>query len=626
MRLCLIALLSCSFLPAGEAARAPSPVAPPAPTLTVPTGEYVLAHLRLTGGPQGVECPITVAYRDSKPIQLWAQKPLPGQRGEWIFVDALAGSMKEATFTVRGFNQNAKGGGTQEMLLTIRMQGQASRMTGDWSLSEAGAPLASGKLEGSARTDAELRKADALATGQDWPGFYGPGPDSAFRAAAYGKPITTDLNLARPLWRSEAVSLSGWGTGADARYAGKSASVGLCGGSSSPIVADGVVYLYSYLPSGDVSEAEARSKKGEAIDFAAVKDAVGRETYRRFFSTLADVQVVAMDAATGQTLWRSVWPYKQGNFQTHKWRGFNFTPALADGVLVVADYSWNLYAHDAKTGALLWTRGNSTNIVSDQGNIGPLISKGVVVWTGSGGTVGLDLRSGAERWKAPGARGARNLRLNGKEAVLLSGPTLHAIDPATGAVLAKGSLPTEKQGKDGKPDIGRAAGANLVTHEDWILTFVVGAGQVVALRAQGDAITEVWRSEAKGQMEDGHIGLCVTAAGRVFTAFQDTGSFLIDLATGKTLGSVPEHTAHSNPIFTAMDDWVLSQPECQHGSQAITLFNTAGGALKQMHAPWHPPHNDTTAYGEMPIGNVVVDGRLIVRGIDGVYCYDLRAP
>lgn len=35
---------------------------------------------------------------------------------------------------------------------------------------------------------------------------------------------------------------------------------------------------------------------------------------------------------------------------------------------------------------------------------------------------------------------------------------------------------------------------------------------------------------------------------------------------------------------------------------------------------------DTTAYGRMAIANVVVDGRLFIRGMDGIYCYNLRKP
>lgn len=41
---------------------------------------------------------------------------------------------------------------------------------------------------------------------------------------------------------------------------------------------------------------------------------------------------------------------------------------------------------------------------------------------------------------------------------------------------------------------------------------------------------------------------------------------------------------------------------------------------------WLPPHSWTTAYANQPINYPLVDGRLFVRGLDAVYCYDLRKP
>jgi len=67
-----------------------------------------------------------------------------------------------------------------------------------------------------------------------------------------GKPMIANVAQARPLWRSEAVAPDCWGTGADARYRERAIVGTLCGGASSPVVADGIVYLYSYRPSGDV--------------------------------------------------------------------------------------------------------------------------------------------------------------------------------------------------------------------------------------------------------------------------------------------------------------------------------------------------------------------------------------
>ena len=54
----------------------------------------------------------------------------------------------------------------------------------------------------------------------------------------------------------------------------------------------------------------------------------------------------------------------------------------------------------------------------------------------------------------------------------------------------------------------------------------------------------------------------------------------------------------------------------------------ADGATKHavgVKIPWRPPHTWTTAYANQPINYPVVDGRLFVRGLDAIYCYDLRA-
>ena len=42
--------------------------------------------------------------------------------------------------------------------------------------------------------------------------------------------------------------------------------------------------------------------------------------------------------------------------------------------------------------------------------------------------------------------------------------------------------------------------------------------------------------------------------------------------------------------------------------------------------PWRPPHPHDTAYAVQAVTYPVVDGRLFVRGHDGLYCCDLRAP
>jgi hypothetical protein len=125
-------------------------------------------------------------------------------------------------------------------------------------------------------------------------------------------------------------------------------------------------------------------------------------------------------------------------------------------------------------------------------------------------------------------------------------------------------------------------------------------------------------------MADGHTAFCIVN-GQVITGFQDIGAISIELTTGRTITRHRSFIVQSNPTFIAFGDRVRWQSECQHGRQWIQFFDVAGGKFEPMGKNGRPPHNDTTAYGEMPTNNIVIDSRLIIRGLDGIYCYDLRS-
>lgn len=278
------------------------------------------------------------------------------------------------------------------------------------------------------------------------------------------------------------------------------------------------MYLYSYRPSGDVVPEGEDAKVVEKYKDHPVE----HDRMRRWYSQRADVVVTAIDGGTGKTVWQSVWPMKQGNFQTHKCRRPDPTPAIGNGVLVVADYSWGLHAYDAKTGALQWSRGGGDTVAKNNASVGPVVVGDVAVFATRQGTVGLDLHTGQELWQAPAAASVRRLKLAGQDRVLAVGGTTSLVDPAT----------------------------------------------------------------------------------------------------GKTLGAIPELKCGSNAGLIVVDGRIFYQPEGQHGRQHIHVVDP--GELTVLGKVWSPLHNDTTAYGQMALGNVVVDGRLIVRGMDGIYCYDLR--
>jgi len=61
----------------------------------------------------------------------------------------------------------------------------------------------------------------------------------------------------------------------------------------------------------------------------------------------------------------------------------------------------------------------------------------------------------------------------------------------------------------------------------------------------------------------------------------------------------------------------------QHGALSLQLLD-ADPNLKLVGTRWSPPHNSTTAYAVHSLAFPVVDGRIFVRGMNGIYCYDLR--
>ena len=67
---------------------------------------------------------------------------------------------------------------------------------------------------------------------------------------------------------------------------------------------------------------------------------------------------------------------------------------------------------------------------------------------------------------------------------------------------------------------------------------------------------------------------------------------------------------------------LLLSPEGQHGVARLVFPDRD---LHDLGLIWLPPHVETTSYNSQPIVYPIVDGRLFIRGGDGVYCYDLRS-
>ena len=98
--------------------------------------------------------------------------------------------------------------------------------------------------------------------------------------------------------------------------------------------------------------------------------------------------------------------------------------------------------------------------------------------------------------------------------------------------------------------------------------------------------------------------------------FSNEATVCIELATGKVVAAVAFPGTRSCSSLGAADGRILRE----HLYQRLYWYRADPRGFTQLGDPWRPPPHaeNTTA--------AIADGRLILRGKDGLYCYDLRKP
>ena len=190
---------------------------------------------------------------------------------------------------------------------------------------------------------------------QGWPNWRGAGCNGS--ASETGIDYVDSLKDAKLLWTSEALVFATYvGT-----CTGKSGN--LVSGVSSPIAADGKVFLYYYKAADEPvllntyakpGQAPAHERMAKAYDGDTFyKPLMTREEYVHFRCNLyAYDRIICMDADTGKTLWDTALPGLMGGGgrSNAKWE-----PAYADGMLAAATDGGRLCGIDAETGKIVWT-------------------------------------------------------------------------------------------------------------------------------------------------------------------------------------------------------------------------------------------------------------------------------
>ncbi len=100
--------------------------------------------------------------------------------------------------------------------------------------------------------------------------------------------------------------------------------------------------------------------------------------------------------------------------------------------------------------------------------------------------------------------------------------------------------------------------------------------------------------------------------------------YSVDMETGQRNGEIYGISPARAGFMQVVEDKLFIQPDGRHGS-TTQIYNV--GPLPRSFdtlTNWIADHPSTSSYAEGPIYHPIVDGRMYMRGSDGIYCYDLR--
>lgn len=466
----------------------------------------------------------------------------------------------------------------------------------------------------------ELRAANP-APAVDWPTWHGP--NHSLSAALTDTPLIDDFSQARMLWKSERTppsrsQIERYGTS----NMGRNMRGGPGGGGGSPVVYDGKVYFHYYEPSGEVSTAKS----------------VAQERGRQFeesWKILADDVVVCIDLETGATLWKH--RFEQTGLNLYgSWKDAPGSSAsVGEGKVFVAGSGGKLWGMDASTGEILWestmpgfydgrqrVREESLREISrpDAGGFHAgtrIVVDGLLVGSNFGGNlVAVDTVTGEMRWQVEGVIASQNtpsLWTGHSEPVVIvhDGQTLSAVTVAQGELLWR------------KP-VARIPRAYPVPVEGNLLTAIVDAENgedyhLAGFRITAEGLERLWTLEKK-QDKTGRR-LLMIHQGYSYTFGQEGTEhdhfYRVNLETGKYTRLADRGSIGSMSFAVGVGDRVMFDRNNYRWIEASDDFRRTSDV-------WDIPIITSRGYHSTQLNDAIVDGRLIVRGGDGLYAFDLR--
>ncbi len=500
------------------------------------------------------------------------------------------------------------------------------------------ATVADGKISGKATIDGHVGKVTGAIVSEDqlartnpipndvaWPSFLGPIAGGAAAEETGVKLVDSEKGIDL-VWVPEETDI-GQGIGSISRYMHKwkdASARRTCSGSTSPVAADGRVYLSYYVPS-PVQAPEERALKELAAEAGLAPSKLPDYALEKIYPKVDDI-VLCMDAETGKTLWKARIAGRGLNHQHHKEGPFNMTPGLGGGRIFAIGMSNHLYALDAVTGQPLWEAALNNSRRRSLYSATALVGRNVVVVPRQGRWAGFDPENGKLLWHSDIRHQHVTLALYpaGEKDYFIGGSDekIICMDGADGKVVWTLDAKVLSHGR------GLGSGG-ISIHGDTLLAYLQEGGRkdwkpfCAAWRLAGASQPkQLWRVPADGSNSE-HVPVVVSGK-YVFTG----DLACTDLATGQKVDQTDGVKPGNGGYMQAMEDTVLVRRDGTHGQIEIALYRIGpDGKISTLTPPgqsWRPPYGGGTTSYHHALMYPLLAGRIYLRQADGVYCWDMR--
>jgi len=608
--------------------------------------------------PDGGGLRITLGMLGDEVVQVWALAPQWGGQRLISRVGSLAvagGTLKGTAYVLvanptvdKAHCKSAKWGGAWygfDVKAAISGRSVRGSYTCQRSNPEhSDQKMHQGAVAGQVVTREQLEAAHPLFRDSEfpcWRGDFGNGT-----AKETGEELVTDLADAAVLWASEESELpSTYGS--------------VMGGIGGPVVTDGRVYLSYVMANGPTFDEEWYQKlmpdgpeNDEHVNFFGhASGDYGAQWLRRRTSIEADDIILCVDAQTGLTVWKRVFPAAARN-PSYSVRGWSWakngpftTPCVADGRLYTIGGHGAIYCLDAATGADIWQSGLPSSAAA-KAHLAKAVAAGrmvqrvkakpgapdnvtslccaegvIVAADNSFSVMGLDAKTGKRLWgdlkieglghgRGGGAHSPVLMPLGNRTFVAL-GPAI--LDPRSGTVLWQVPAEYYSRGPRGNPAISK----DIIVFPGNSKTNPIA---VSAWRFDGRSAKLLWklddgRISAKHNspaIYQDHLYCCVQPPrGRVWGH-----TLCIELETGRVVASAERVKGEGDIAQLLAGDGRLLV-----GQQPGSWLRTDPKAFTRLSGF---PGGDSLPNNQSSHPQAMCGARLYSRGEFNLVCWDLR--